>query len=154
MEYAFKYLKSTVLCTSEGYTYAGYQKSCRDSMCSSMNHMPTLSGYTRVTAYSDADLASALYNHGPVSVAVDASSYDFQLYSTGIFGIDSCGTSLDHGVLAVGYGSQNGGDYYIVKNSWGSGWGNNGYINMERKQNSGSSSGCCGILLLNSYPSL
>lgn len=82
---------------------------------------------------------------GPVSVAIDASAQSFQLYTSGIY--NDCGTSLDHAVLAVGYGSNASGDYWIVKNSWGTGWGENGYVLIERDMNS--SPGACGI---NMYP--
>lgn len=65
---------------------------------------------------------------------------------------DTCGTELDHGVLAVGFGSDSGTDYWKVKNSWGSNWGENGFIRLERGKDQ--NGGQCGILLGASYPKL
>ena len=89
----------------------------------------------------------------PVSVAIEADQRDFQLYKSGVFtGI--CGTNLDHGVLAVGYGRETGFDYYLVKNSWGTGWGENGYIKLGRGPEYNDGKGQCGILMEASYPVL
>lgn len=85
----------------------------------------------------------------PVSVAIEADQTNFQLYQGGVL-TKSCGSSLDHGVLAVGYGTDNGVDYWKVKNSWGSSWGENGYIRIERSSTSGP--GECGIKSMASYP--
>ncbi|GJM97623.1 hypothetical protein PR202_ga14561 [Eleusine coracana subsp. coracana] len=87
--------------------------------------------------------------HQPVSVAIEASGRAFQLYHSGIFD-GRCGTSLDHGVTVVGYGSEDGKDYWIVKNSWGTKWGESGYIRMAR--NIYMFSGKCGIAMEASYP--
>jgi hypothetical protein len=86
----------------------------------------------------------------PVSVAIDANGRGFQLYKTGVL-TGPCGTELDHGVLVVGYGSSWPLDYWIVKNSWGAGWGQNGYIFMERL-GSNNRNGLCGINMNPSYP--
>ncbi|KAI3797090.1 hypothetical protein L1987_39781 [Smallanthus sonchifolius] len=86
---------------------------------------------------------------GPISVAIDASGRDFQFYSGGVFD-GHCGTDLDHGVAAVGYGTSKGVDYVIVRNSWGSNWGERGYIRMKRK--TGQSEGMCGLYKMASYP--
>tara|TARA_B100000575_G_scaffold294645_1_gene312603 strand:- start:1877 stop:3271 length:1395 start_codon:yes stop_codon:yes gene_type:complete len=87
----------------------------------------------------------------PVSVAIEADHLSFQLYSKGVYHSD-CGTSLDHGVLIVGYGTLNSLDYWIVKNSWGEQWGNNGYIYIQKNRDS--KGGECGIQLSASYPVL
>jgi len=94
---------------------------------------------------SDSQFVAAL-QRGPVSVAIEADQQAFQFYSGGIFK-DACGTQLDHGVLAVGYAA----DYYIVKNSWGSTWGAQGYINLARTGIS-QQGGQCGILMNPSFP--
>ena len=82
----------------------------------------------------------------PVSVAIQADQMAFKSYSGGVL-TGACGTQLDHGVLAVGYGTLNGVDYWKVKNSWGPTWGENGYVLIERNANDK-----CGILDSASYP--
>ena len=84
-----------------------------------------------------------------MSVAIEADQPAFQFYKSGIFDT-ACGTQLDHGVLAVGYGSENGMDYWLVKNSWGEVWGDQGYIKLAR--NVQASEGQCGIAMQASYP--
>lgn len=77
-----------------------------------------------VIAGSEPDLQKAIATVGPISVAIDASQYTFQLYKGGIYYDENCSSQyLDHGVLAVGYGTEKKGDYYLVKNSWGTDWG-------------------------------
>lgn len=88
----------------------------------------------------------------PVSVAVAASSSAFMMYKGGILNSSSCGTALNHGVTAVGYGSQNGQNYWIVKNSWGAGWGESGYIRIANDGQTGK--GMCGILSMMSVPTI
>jgi hypothetical protein len=87
--------------------------------------------------------AQAVANQ-PVAVAIEADEREFQLYQGGVFDAP-CGTALDHGVLAVGYGVDNGSDYWIVKNSWGDAWGDRGYIRLAR--GIANSAGQCGIAM-------
>ena len=89
----------------------------------------------------------------PISIAVEADQSSFQSYSSGVM-TQACGTNLDHGVLAVGYGTMGGEDYYQVKNSWGADWGNKGYIYLGRSATKfNGAKGQCGIQMDPSYPS-
>ncbi len=89
------------------------------------------------------DLANALLL-GPVSVGVDASGFAFKFYKSGII-TKWCGTEIDHAVLLVGYGTDSKGtDYWLVKNSWASNWGENGYFRVLRNMTT-QDAGMCGI---------
>ena len=95
-----------------------------------------------VKSYDEAQLKAAIAQ-GPVSVTVDADSTQFRNYSSGVVTSDDCGTKLDHAITAVGYGTTDDGiDYYLVRNSWGSAWGDKGYIKIGRN---GDGYGICGI---------
>jgi len=145
MDYAFQFVEGNRgLCTEEEYPYTAEDGTCYDGFCQKFS---PVSGYIDVSQSTSA--LEAACKDGPVSIAVDAGA--FQFYSTGILD-DSCGVSLDHGVLLVGYGSENGQDYWKVKNSWGSGWGEQGYIRLCRNCDKNNGAGQCGILMSASYP--
>jgi len=91
-------------------------------------------------------MKAALAN-GPVSVAIEADKSVFQSYRSGVITSSLCGKKLDHGVLAVGYGTDGGTPYYLVKNSWGPSWGVEGYLKIGASDNN-----ICGILSQPSYP--
>lgn len=106
---------------------------------------------------SEEDLEKALVQQ-PVAVAIEADQQSFQFYSGGVLPARKCGTKLDHGVLAVGYGtdSKTGKKYWLVKNSWGGEWGERGYIMLEREPKKTRlhkhPHAACGITKAASYP--
>lgn len=131
---------------------AAYPYTAQDGTCSATGKpvAATITGFTDVPASSETALETAIVMQ-PVSVAVEADQDSFQFYTGGVM-TAACGTNLDHGVLAVGYGTDpSGGDYYKVKNSWGASWGEAGYIRLGRGSTF-NPSGQCGIQLMASYP--
>ncbi|KAL8604583.1 Plastin-2 [Nucella lapillus] len=105
-------------------------------------------GCVNVQSGSEAALKKASALVGPISVAIDASNDSFRSYSGGVYYEPACSTTqLDHAVLVVGYGTYQGQDYWLVKNSWGGGWGMNGYIMMARNRGN-----MCGIASKAAYP--
>jgi C1A family cysteine protease len=146
MDYAFEYVISHGgLCSEADYPYQEKDRSqCDDSSCQSV---ASISSYKDVQQSEDA-LKTAVTQQ-PVSVAIEADQSSFQFYSSGVL-TGSCGTNLDHGVLAVGYGTMDSTAYWKVKNSWGPSWGMDGYVLIER--NKAQSGGQCGILMASSYP--
>jgi len=151
MDYAFSWVESQGgLCSEADYPYAsssGTAPSCSSSCTVVDGTAPT--GYTDVTA-TESSLMAAVSKQ-PVSIAIEADQSAFQFYSGGVM-TGTCGTSLDHGVLLVGYGTEDNTDFWKVKNSWGSTWGEDGYIKIERGNSQ--NGGLCGILLSASYPTL
>jgi len=148
MDYAFTYIEQAGGITDEtDYPYTsggGTRGTCKRSIPAAV---ATVSGYKDVTPDSAVQLQAAIAL-GPVSIAVEADKSAWQSYRSGIMDSESCGTRLDHGVLAVGYNTQEG--YWIVKNSWGTSWGESGYIRLGIS--SRSSHGICGLLQQPSYP--
>jgi len=147
MTQAFDYIKKNKgIDTETSYPYtATGPNACKFKPA---NIGSTITSYTNIKAGSEADLIAKIAV-GPTSVAIDASHQSFQLYSSGIYYEPACSaTALDHGVLAVGYGADTTGKaYYIVKNSWGTSWGNVGYIEMSRNRNNN-----CGIATMATIP--
>ncbi|KAJ4792543.1 Cysteine proteinase [Rhynchospora pubera] len=147
MDYAFEFIiKNGGIDTESDYPYTASDGQCNTSK--EKKKVVSIDSYEDVTVNSESALKKAVANQ-PVSVAIDAGGQTFQLYSSGIFD-GSCGTDLDHGVVAVGYGTSNNVDYWIVRNSWGSSWGESGYIRMKRNINA--AEGKCGIAMEASYP--
>jgi len=135
------------LCTETDYPYTsgtGANPACKTTCAEVANSAPT--GFYDVAAGDVNALMSAVAQQ-PVSVAIQANQVAFQTYSSGVL-TGKCGQRLDHGVLAVGYGTwTDGTPYWKVKNSWGPDWGQDGYILIER-----SDADLCGILDAASYP--
>jgi len=148
MDRAFEFLETVDACSEESYPYtsgSGEGGTCKQG-CDVAIPKGGVTGHMDVDHTEEA-LMSALMK-GPVSVAIEADQSSFQHYRSGVLST-GCGTQLDHGVLAVGYGVEDGTKYWKVKNSWGSSWGDSGYIHIER---GAGGSGECGILMSASYP--
>jgi C1A family cysteine protease len=149
MDRAFSYVeRNNGLCSEADYPYTsgttGQDGTCKESSCTKDSKL-NIASHTDVQTNSDNALMSALAQQ-PVSVAIQANQPVFQMYKSGVLTGD-CGANLDHGVLAVGYGTYTDGtDYYKVKNSWGPSWGMNGYVLLARGGNYNNGKGQCGIL--------
>jgi len=152
MDDGFKFVEASGLETESSYSYDGATATCSTSKEGTHNGIApgVVTGFKDVTSNSESQLAAAVAQ-GPVSVAIEADQSGFQFYKSGVFS-GTCGTALDHGVLAVGYGTDSGTAYWKVKNSWGSTWGQDGYIMMAKDISS--SSGQCGIASQPSYPTI
>jgi C1A family cysteine protease len=147
MDYGFEYVMKNGLRSEAAYPYtATGPNACKSK---GLPVVAKISGYKDVPTNSETSLMTAIATQ-PVSVAVEADQDSFQFYSSGVM-TKACGTNLDHGVLAVGYGTTGGQDYYKVKNSWGVDWGMDGYILLGRGAKY-TSAGQCGIQMDPSYP--
>ena len=146
MDFAFQYVEKNGIETESDYPYTGSDDTCA---ASTSKTSWKINGFVDVPQNVSAQLKAAVALN-PVSVAIEADGFWFQFYFGGVFN-SSCGTDLDHGVLAVGYGTDNGQNYWIVKNSWGGSWGESGYIRIA---DNGDGPGLCGILMSASYPTL
>jgi len=148
MDQAFTYIKeNNGIDTEDSYPYEAIDDTCRFKP---ENVGATDTGFVDIKSKDEDALKQAVADIGPISVAIDASHASFQLYKKGIYSEIFCSqTRLDHGVLAVGYGTDSGKDYWLVKNSWGENWGDKGYIQMTRNKRNQ-----CGIATAASYPTV
>jgi len=167
MDNGFKYIEANGDALESSYAYTGKTGTCQKAK-QAANELKkgVMTKFTDVQTDSEAQLMAAI-NQQPVSVAIEADQSGFQFYKSGVFS-GTCGNKLDHGVLAVGYGTDNGKDYWKIKNSWAATWGDKGYIRLARgTKNStstngrkllggggGGKDGECGLLKQPSYPSV
>jgi cathepsin L len=148
MDNAFLYaIDNSGMCGEEFYPYTAEGGSCQK--CDSIVQ---ISGCNDVAPNNQADLKAAVAL-GPVSIAIEADTRIFQSYSSGVITSETCGTNLDHGVLIVGYGSEDGIDYWLVKNSWSASWGDEGYVKIKRTDDV-NDAGICGIAMQPSFPTV
>jgi C1A family cysteine protease len=150
MDNCFRYATEKGLCDRKSYPYQARQSSCRKSKCQSIVKVKK---FVDVEVGNENALTQALAI-APVSIAIKADAYSFQLYSGGVYDdARGCGVQPNHGVLAVGYGKdrESGKLYYKVRNSWGTQWGADGYIYMARHETT-RGPGMCGITSFPSYP--
>jgi cathepsin L len=138
------YSRTHPIALESEYTYKAADGTCRDS---SFSGKVSATQNNSVKAQS-ADALKAAIELGPVSVTVEADRAAFQGYKSGVLNDRSCGTSLNHAITAVGWGTSGSQDYYIVRNSWGSSWGDQGYINIATT----SGRGICGIQQVSVWP--
>ncbi len=145
MDGAFQYAMDAGMCLENDYSYTA-----KNGDCQKCEEVVEISSCVDVTPNNQLHLKEAVA-HGPVSIAIEADTKTFQLYTSGVITSSACGTTLDHGVLIVGYGSESGTDYWLVKNSWGPSWGDHGYVKIERSDST-NDPGVCGIAMQPSYP--
>uniref|UniRef100_A0A915PQQ5 Cathepsin L-like n=1 Tax=Setaria digitata TaxID=48799 RepID=A0A915PQQ5_9BILA len=150
---AFRYVADNDgIDTEKSYPYEGYQRKFCDY--SNQTRGTTALGSKLLPEGDELQLQIAVAKIGPISVAINAAMVQF--YKKGIFSSPTCSKSIDHAMLAIGYGTdkvklKNGStkivDYWLIKNSWGSGWGDDGYLKLARNQDN-----MCGIGFYSCYP--
>lgn len=137
---AYQWIMKHGLPTEEDYGgYLGQDGYCH---VDNVTAVTSMTGWVNVTANDENALRLAIFKHGPISIAIDASQKTFSFYSNGVYYDPKCKNKideLDHAVLAVGYGILNGHKYWLVKNSWSNMWGNDGYVLMSSRDNN------CGV---------
>lgn len=140
---AFKYMINNGQCTESSYPYeAGTTKNA--GTCQKCTMAPVrYSGCYDVVSKDQVSLMAAVSKQ-PVVIAIEADTRYFQSYSGGVLDSPNCGTTLDHAVEIIGYGTDNGVDYWNVRNSWGPTWGENGYVRIK-KTSSTNDIGICGV---------
>lgn len=148
MQSAFKYVIDNGICSEKEYPYTAIDGQCQD--CKKITN---ISNYQEIVSNNE-KILKRVVSQQPVSVAIQANLKSFQLYSQGVYSDPECGNQLDHGVLIVGYGYDvfHQMDYWIIKNSWGEEWGENGYVRLQR--NIDKPQGLCGIAMQPSIPDI
>jgi len=145
--HAFEYVKyAGGISTEDSYPYTAEDHKC--TVDSSTFALEVEGGSFNITEGDEASMKSALYGHGPVSIAFQVVD-GFRDYTEGVYTSDVCKNApenVNHAVLAVGYGTLDETNYWDVKNSWGADWGDNGFFKIERGVN------MCGVAMCNSYP--
>ena len=148
MTKVFEWAKYNAITTESSYPYVAKYNSCR-----SVSGQVKVASFAKITSKNPVALMTAV-TKGPVAISLWASSQVFRYYKSGILSSPDCdaGYLVNHGVGLVGYGSENGTNYWIVRNTWGTSWGESGYVRILRT--SANNAGICGMLMLSSLPTV
>ena len=149
MDGAFKFVMEHGQCVYSAYPYTSGKTKTAGS-CQTCMAVAHLSACLDVKPNDQISLKGAVAQQ-PVAIAISADTQLFQSYASGVITSPACYTSLDHGVLIVGYGTENGQDYWLVKNSWSDSWGEKGYVKIARSSST-NDPGVCGIAMDPSFP--
>lgn len=136
--YAFDYFSSHTVVQETDYPYTAKTGSCQSTALTA--GVLEVTTFTWTTPYSSSALKASIEQQ-PTSVSVQADKSAFRYYTSGVVTGTECGTATNHAIIAVGYGEEDGQEYYIVRNSWGSAWGDEGYIKIGVEDGIG----VCGI---------
>ena len=151
MDGGFKYVIEHGQCLLSNYPYTS-GVSEKGGACQKCSVVVDLSSCSDVKANDQISLKVAVAQQ-PIAIAIEADTRYFQSYSSGVLDAATCGTNLDHGVLIVGYGTENDQNYWLVKNSWSDTWGEQGYVKILRSEST-NDAGICGIAMEPSFPSV
>ncbi|XP_061598402.1 procathepsin L-like [Cololabis saira] len=145
MSDAFQYvINNHGIDSDAAYPYVGKREQCKYKP---EYRAANCSGYAFLPKGDEFALKAAVAHIGPISIAIDSSRPKFHFYRHGVYRDHSCSHNVNHGVLLVGYGTEGGEDYWLVKNSWGERYGAKGYIKMARNRRNQ-----CGIALYACFP--
>ena len=145
MDRALDFIIDNGVCSESEYSYTA-----SDNTCKQCTPVASISDCQDIPSNNQLLLKEAV-SIQPVIVAIEADRTYFQFYKSGILDSTLCGTNLDHAVVVVGYGEEDGQKYWIVRNSWGTSWGDNGYVKILRSEST-NDSGICGIAMNPSIP--
>lgn len=138
---AYRYAIQKGLCTEDDYPYKAKEEECQDDKCESAIEVKDIVDLRQF----DGNLMKAAVSTGPISIGISCSSPIFQHYTSGVIDDPECGINIDHGVTIVGYTK----DYWIIKNSWSSKWGEQGYMRVKYEEKG---RGICGVNTDSCYP--
>lgn len=148
--WAWDYATVTPITTEAVYPYTSGQHGVT-GRCTYVDGTGVMYDQSQTDVLGDTASITTAINQQPVAVAIEADTSTFQYYTSGVITSSACGTNIDHAVTAVGYGTDpSAGGYYVVRNSWGSSWGNSGYVWIGQS----TGAGICGINQYVAYPTV